>query len=55
MPVDMAKDHFVRRILTNLKKAAIMYDEKNVTELVHFKHNINKTKSIFHKLQFIKS
>jgi ankyrin repeat protein len=47
MPVDMAKDDFVRRVLTNLNKAAKMSDEKNVTELIHFGHNINDRKSIF--------
>jgi ankyrin repeat protein len=47
MPVDMSKDDFVRRTLTNLNKAAKLSDEKNVTSLVHFGHNINDKISIF--------
>jgi ankyrin repeat protein len=47
MPVDLAKDNFVRKVLTSLNKAAKSSDEKNVTELVYFGHNINDKQTIF--------
>jgi ankyrin repeat protein len=47
MPVDLAKDNYVRKVLTNLNKAAKASDVKNVTELVHFGHDINSKMSIF--------
>ena len=49
MPVDMAKDNYVRKVLTNLNKAAKNSDEKNMTELVNFGHNINSKMSIFNQ------
>lgn len=47
IPVDLAKDNFVRKVLTSLNKAAKSSDEKNVTELVYFGHNINDKQTIF--------
>jgi serine/threonine-protein phosphatase 6 regulatory ankyrin repeat subunit B len=47
IPVDLAKDNFVRKVLTNLNKAAKNSDEKNITELVNFGEDINKKKTIF--------
>ena len=47
IPVDMAKDNFVRKVLTNLNKAAKNSDSKNITELVNFGEDINKKKTIF--------
>lgn len=47
MPVDLAKDNYVRKVLTNLNKAAKNSDEKNMVELVHFGHDINTKMSIF--------
>ena len=47
LPVDIAKDDYVRRVLTNLNKAAKNSDVKSMTELVHFGHDINSKKSIF--------
>ena len=47
LPVDMAKDNFVRKVLTNLNKAAKNSDSKNITELVHFGNDINSKLSIF--------
>jgi len=49
IPVDLAKDNFVRKVLTNLNKAAKNADVKNVTELVHFGHDINERLSIFNQ------
>jgi len=49
MPVDLAKDNYVRKVLTNLNKAAKNSDEKNVTELVNFGHDINSKLSIFNQ------
>jgi ankyrin repeat protein len=46
-PVDLAKDNYVRKTLTNLNKAAKNSDSKNITELVHFGHDINSKLSIF--------
>lgn len=47
LPVDLAKDNYVRKVLTNLNKAAKNSDSKNITELVHFGHDINSKLSIF--------
>jgi len=47
LPVDLSKDNFVRKVLTNLNKAAKNSDSKNLTELVHFGHDINSKLSIF--------
>jgi ankyrin repeat protein len=47
IPVDLAKDNFVRKVLTSLNKAAKSSDEKNVTELIYFGHNINDKQTIF--------
>lgn len=47
LPVDLAKDNFVRKVLTNLNKAAKASDEKNITELVNFGKDINEKISIF--------
>jgi ankyrin repeat protein len=47
IPVDLAKDNFVRNVLTSLNKAAKSSDEKNMTELVYFGHDINKKHTIF--------
>lgn len=47
LSVDLAKDNYVRKVLTNLNKAAKNSDSKNITELVHFGHDINSKLSIF--------
>ena len=47
LPVDLAKDNFVRKVLTNLNKAAKSSDEKNITELVNFGQDINEKISMF--------
>ena len=47
LPVDLAKDNFVRKVLTNLNKAAKSSDSKNITELVNFGQDINEKISIF--------
>lgn len=47
MPVDMSKDDLVRKVLTNLNKAAKNSDEKNLVELVHFGHDINNKSTMF--------
>ena len=47
LPVDLAKDNFVRNVLTNLNKAAKASDEKNIKELINFGKNINEKISIF--------
>ncbi len=47
IPVDLAKDNFVRKVLTNLNKAAKNSEMKNITELVNFGDNINEKISIF--------
>ena len=47
IPVDLAKDNFVRKVLTNLNKAAKVSDQKNITELVNFGENLNEKISIF--------
>lgn len=47
LPVDLAKDNFVRKVLTNLNKAAKASDEKNIKELVNFGKDINEKISIF--------
>jgi len=49
LPVDLAKDNYVRKVLTNLNKAAKNSDSKNITELVHFGHDINSKLSIFNQ------
>ena len=36
IPVDLAKDNKVRKVLTNLNEAAKASDEKNIQELVNF-------------------
>lgn len=47
LPVDLAKDDFVRKVLTSLNKAAKSSDQKSIQELVNFGHNINQKESIF--------
>ena len=47
LPVDLAKDDFVRKVLTSLNKAAKQSDSKSITELVNFGHDINNKESIF--------
>lgn len=47
LPVDLAKDDFVRKVLTSLNKAAKNSDSKSVIELVNFGHDINDKESIF--------
>lgn len=47
LPVDLAKDDFVRKVLTSLNKAAKNSDNKSIVELVNFGHNINDKSSIF--------
>ena len=47
LPVDMAKDNFVRKVLTDLNKAAKESDSKNIEELVNFGQDINEKISIF--------
>jgi ankyrin repeat protein len=47
LPVDLSKDNFVRKVLTNLNKAAKNSEMKNITELVNFGDNINEKISIF--------
>ena len=49
LPVDLSKDNFVRKVLTNLNKAAKDSDEKNIQELVNFGENINAKISIFNQ------
>ena len=47
LPVDLAKDNFVRKELTDLNKAAKASDEKNIDELINFGEDINEKISIF--------
>ena len=47
LPVDLAKDNFVRKVLTDLNKAAKASDEKNIKELINFGKDINEKISIF--------
>ena len=47
LPVDLAKDNFVRKELTNLNKAAKNSDEKNIDELINYGEDINRKISIF--------
>ena len=47
LPVDLAKDNFVRNVLTDLNKAAKASDEKNIKELINFGKDINEKLSIF--------
>ena len=47
IPVDLAKDNFVRKVLTDLNKAAKASDEKNIKELINFGKDINEKISIF--------
>jgi len=47
LPVDLAKDNFVRKELTDLNKAAKASDEKNIDELINFGKDINEKISIF--------
>ena len=47
LPVDLAKDNFVRKELTDLNKAAKASDEKNIEELINFGKDINEKISIF--------
>ena len=49
IPVDLAKDNHVRKVLTNLNKAAKVSDQKNITELVNFGENLNEKISIFNQ------
>ena len=41
LPVDLAKDNFVRNVLTDLNKAAKASDEKNIIELINFGKELN--------------
>ena len=47
IPVDIAKDNKVRKVLTNLNEAAKAADEKNIQELVNFGKDLNERLSIF--------
>ena len=47
LPVDLAKNNFVRKVLTDLNKAAKASDEKNIHELINFGKDINEKISIF--------
>ena len=47
IPVDLAKDNKVRKVLTNLNEAAKASDEKNIQELVNFGKDLNEKLSIF--------
>ena len=47
LPVDLAKNNFVRKVLTDLNKAAKASDEKNIIELINFGKDINEKISIF--------
>ena len=47
IPVDIAKDNKVRKVLTNLNEAAKNSDEKNIQELVNYGKDINEKLSIF--------
>ena len=47
LPVDLAKDNFVRKVLTDLNKAAKASDEKNIKELINFGKDKNEKISIF--------
>ena len=46
-PIDLAKDNFVRKVLTNLNKAANESDQKNINELINFGEDLNEKQSIF--------
>ena len=47
IPVDIAKDNKVRKVLTNLNEAAKASNGKNIQELVNFGKDINEKLSIF--------
>ena len=47
IPVDIAKDNKVRKVLTNLNEAAKAADEENIQELVNFGKDLNEKLSIF--------
>ena len=47
IPVDIAKDNKVRKVLTNLNEEAKASNEKNIQELVNFGKDINEKLSIF--------
>ena len=47
LPVDLAKNNFIRKVLTDLNKAAKASDEKNIKELINFGKDINEKISIF--------
>lgn len=47
LPIDLAKDNFVRKVLTNLNKAANESDQKNINELINFGEDLNEKQSIF--------
>ena len=47
IPVDIAKDNKVRKVLTNLNEAAKASNKKNIQELVNFGKDINEKLSIF--------
>ena len=49
IPIDLAKNNFIRKKLTNLNKAAKNSDQKNINELVNFGENINEKISIFNQ------
>ena len=47
IPVDIAKDNKVRKVLTNLNEAAKASNEKDIQELVNFGKDLNERLSIF--------
>ena len=47
LPVDLSKDNFVRKVLTNLNTAAKNGESENIKELVDFGEDINEKRSIF--------
>ena len=47
LPVDLSKDNFVRKVLTNLNTAAKNSESENIKELVDFGEDINEKRSIF--------
>ena len=47
IPVDIAKDNKVRKVLTNLNEAAKASNEKDIQELVNFGKDLNEKLSIF--------
>ena len=47
LPVDVAKDNFVRKVLTDLNKAAKKQDKESIKELIDFGEDINNKITIF--------